>query len=597
MEARQLKSREYNTDIFNVRSRATNGANGGAVSYSYAPDAASSEPLERSSGQDPRIFGAAGVPGGVERASGIRTEPYVLAYHSPDNVLYNPEASMAVHASQTHKTYVEPERDLYFHNDPRVPKSRLGEEVFGTRTFDRQAVRQELLPGDKHWLRHADFVRDSEVEGVTPEERKQRELVGQISEHQPVSFARKANDLRTDSLASWKDARTSDKRSNVVREVNTFERRAQELSSAQNPLSASDYSEFTPKTKQQQVHENVEQRVRDALYSDLYGQTGKYGPKPKVAQRSEINSTSGIFSKEGAQKGTRWGEDLSAAERRQDFMRTTGFPAYYDTPTAEPKVPALSDINMARAQLRMPKVVKACDPESRRFGGSYNIETPVLIQDHREINVVSLVFEGLPRDMDADALKAMSGAKHIVRAAVATDNIKNECTGFGEITIRLAAGETKEDIVSRYTAAGITVADKPDAEKRKSNYHELATIGWRDSKLEFAEKRHINTGWETDKLSKVQNLNTNVTMGTNDYLANLGQQYADVIRNRMDNLYVAQQTAENQNQSVYNWDRMRPQTAGASSAHISGEMPFMRTTQSYDTRKKHVIESLRGKYI
>ena len=219
-----------------------------------------------------------------------------------------------------------------------------------------------------------------------------------------------------------------------------------------------------------------------------------------------------------------------------------------------------------------------------------------MIQDHREINVINLRFKGLPKLTDEECLKAMSGAKHIVRVSVKTDNIKNECTGEGEITIRLAEGETKEDIISRYTSTGILVDDKQLTQAKKSNYHELATTGWRDSKLEFAEKRFVNSAWENDKLSKVQNLSSNVHMGTNENLVDMGLEYADVIRNRMDNLNLAQKTAENHTQLMYDWERMRPQTASAAGTALQGERSFMRPTESFDTRRKQVQESIRKTY-
>ena len=42
---------------------------------------------------------------------------------------------------------------------------------------------------------------------------------------------------------------------------------------------------------------------------------------------TKICSQAGIFSIEGQSKGNRCGKEVSAAQRRQDFMRTTGFPS------------------------------------------------------------------------------------------------------------------------------------------------------------------------------------------------------------------------------------------------------------------------------
>jgi len=181
-----------------------------------------------------------------------------------------------------------------------------------------------------------------------------------------------------------------------------------------------------------------------------------------------------------------------------------------------------------------------------------------------------------------------------VRAAVKTDNIKNECTGEGEITIRLAEGETKDDIVGRYSAAGVSAEDKPDnASQRKSNYKELASTGWRDSRLEFEEKRHVNTGYENQRISKIQNLNSNIQMGTDSRLYDLGKQYADVVRNKQDGLFVAQKTAEDENQLLTTWDSMRPATAQPGRATLGGS--FMKPTESFNARSKQVQESIRGR--
>ena len=85
-------------------------------------------------------------------------------------------------------------------------------------------------------------------------------------------------------------------------------------------------------------------------------------------------------------------------------------------------------------------------------------------------------------------------------------------------------------------------------------------------------------------------------MGTNDTLVNMGQQYADVIRSRMDNLDLAQKTAETHTQLMYDWNNMRPQTASATGSALQGERSFLRPTESFDTRRKQVQDSIRKKY-
>lgn len=604
MDARTLKSREYNTDVFNVRSDATNGGYGLYDPHPFLRDRQNSDNRTRTSFQDSNIFTYKDGnnvtwqgTGRQEKPAGIKSGVYVNAHRSTDNVIYDPTAPMASSLTQTKQAYIPPTPEMY-HNDPTVPKSRLGEEIFGIKQFDRQAARKDLLPNDEYWLRHTDFERDTEEKAaMTPEERKQRDLRSTYLPFQTTPYQPKPKEFKNETLSSWIDPHKSEKRSNIIQDVDTFGRRAQELSSLNNPLSTTDYSEHTPTTKKQESYEDVEKRVKDAFFSDLYGQTGHFGVKPRVTQRSEINSHTGIFSKEGAQKGNRWDENISAAQRRQDFMRSTALPTTTYAAAPGKELPADHEINLARAQLRMPKVIKESELQSTslhsdEFNKRYNV-----IQDHREINVISLIFTNLPKDMDAETLKAMSGVKHVVRAAVQTDNIKNECTGLGEITIRLFEGETKEEVVNRFLAAGLDVQDKPEAKQKKSNYNMLATTGWKDHRLEFEEKRHINTGWENDKLSKVQNLSTNVHMGDHEGLVDLNRQYADIIRSGQDGLKAAQHTAEAQNQVMYNWNNMRPQTAGpVSSGAFGGDRAFMQPTQSFKTRSTMVQDSLRKRY-
>lgn len=607
MESRQLKSREYNTDVLNAKNGHSNGANTLYDPHPYLRDRMHSDNRARTSFQDSNIFTYKEGnnvtwqnTGRDDKPAGIRSGVYVNAHKSTDNVIYDPSAPMAGVHTATRESYVQPTPEMYHHNDPTVPKSRLGAEIFGVQQFDRQAVRKDLLPQDEFWLRHTDKTKDgTPVQQLKPQDRRQLELHSSQSNYQPVPYQPAPKEYRNETLSSWVDPHKSDKRSNVPTEVNTFERRAQELSSVNNPLTAQDYSEYTPKTKGKgETFEDVEKRVKDAFYSDMYGQTGKYGDRAKIVQRSEISSHTGIFSKEGASKGNRWNDDVTPAQRRQDFMRSSAFPSTNVHAPQAAVIPDQEQINMAKAELRMPKVVKASELQSRslhsdEFNQKYNV-----IADHREINVFSLIFNNLPKDMDSMTLKAMSGAKHVVRVSVETDNIKNECTGKGEITIRLFEGETKEEIVNRFLAAGLNVQDKPeDAGKRKSNYHELASTGWRDSRLEFEEKRHMNTGWEGHKLSKVAQLSTNLAMGTNEDIANMNREYADLIRNRQDGLYEAQKGAETHNLLMSGWNNMRPQTASAGySGGSMGDTAFMKPTESFNQRSRLVQDSLRKKY-
>lgn len=589
MDARDLKSREYNTDVFNVRNGYTNGAAGLYDPHPYLRDRDNCETRARTSFQDSNIFSYKEDQnvtwqnqGRADKQGGKKAGAYPLHYHSPDNVIYNPAAGMSESQSTLRGDYVQPDKDAYMHNDPNVPKGRLGEEIYGTKQFNRQAARKDLLPNDDYWLRHTDFERDTvEKQAMRPEERRLRDLYGTYSGQAPPAFEAKPKEFKNETLSNWCDPHKSEKRSNVPQDVNTFQRRAQELSSVNNPLTHTDYSQYIPQNKKQESYEDVEKRVKDAFYSDMYGQTGKFTQKNPV-QRSEIHSMTGPLSREGASKGARWGENVTAAQRRQDFMRTTGFGNTYDAPPAQQKYQDPHQMQEAISGIHMPKVIKGSEMNSSALHSDEFNQKYSTIKGHTEANVVDLAFNNLPREMDVETLKKISGAKHVVRAFVQTDNIKNECTGMGEITIRLYEGETKEEFVNKFQSLGFNVIDKPEPGKRKNNYKDLATTGWRDSRLECSEKRHMNTGWENDKISKVKNLATNVPMGTNNDLYNLSNQYTDTIRNRQDGLFNAQRTAEAENNLIYNWNQMRPQTAGPAYTNTAGSTDFGRASGSFN---------------
>jgi hypothetical protein len=605
MAARDFRARDYNTDIFNTKNGASNGGYGLYDPHPYLKEQQNSDTRTRTSFQDSNIFGykeGQNVTwqgtGRDNKPAGIRSGTYVNAHKSTDNVIYDPAIGMATSHTAAKDGYQQPTPELYQQHDYTVPKSRLGEEIFGMKQFNRQAVKNELLSGDDYWLKHTDPTKNIE-ENLTPAERRQRDLVSQMGSMQLGDYKQQPREETKmhATLDHWINPHTGEKRSNVPTEFNPFEKKLANLSSDQSPLTTTSYNDFTQKSKKQDTFEDVEKRVKDAFFSDLYGQSGKYGAKPQVTIRSEVNSTTGIFSKEGASKGNRWTEDMSAAQRRQDFMRTTGFPSHYETVEAQKQIPDNSQINLARSQLRMPKVIKSSELQSNalhrdEFNQRYNV-----IKDHRETNVFTLAFSTLPKTMDAESLKAMSGAKHVVNAVVQCDNIKNECTGFGEITIRLFEEETKEEIVNRFLAAGLACQDKTEAHGKKSNYSMLASTGWRDSKLEVEQQKVGVPQWENDKLSKFQNLTSNFDMGTNHTLSDLNRQYVDVIRHNQDGLRQAQNNAETHNHLMTQWESMRPQTAQpAAAGAFGGDMAFMKPTESFNTRSRQVQEGIRKRY-
>jgi hypothetical protein len=53
------------------------------------------------------------------------------------------------------------------------------------------------------------------------------------------------------------------------------------------------------------------------------------------------------------------------------------------------------------------------------------------------MRVVDLQLANLPGNSDLIGVKKMSGARHVISAALDEDNMKGICTGTGRIQIRL----------------------------------------------------------------------------------------------------------------------------------------------------------------
>jgi len=61
--------------------------------------------------------------------------------------------------------------------------------------------------------------------------------------------------------------------------------------------------------------------------------------------------------------------------------------------------------------------------------------------------VVDYNLKGLPETIKEEDLKKIAGVKHVISATVEHDNIKNVCTGTGNIKMRLDAESENPDIV------------------------------------------------------------------------------------------------------------------------------------------------------
>jgi hypothetical protein len=83
--------------------------------------------------------------------------------------------------------------------------------------------------------------------------------------------------------------------------------------------------------------------------------------------------------------------------------------------------------------------------------------------------VVDLNIADLPENFDARELKKMSGARHVISAAVDEDNMKGVCLGTGRIQIRLNQGESLDQVQLNFTKNGYRVSEHAVDPRKKPN--------------------------------------------------------------------------------------------------------------------------------
>lgn len=90
--------------------------------------------------------------------------------------------------------------------------------------------------------------------------------------------------------------------------------------------------------------------------------------------------------------------------------------------------------------------------------------------------VVDFDVKGLPENIKSDDLKKISGAKHIISAAVDEDAIRNICTGTGRIKLRLGGEDDVENVKLQFLKAGYGIQEHSDNPKKNSGFTSEQTL-------------------------------------------------------------------------------------------------------------------------
>lgn len=250
-EARNLKSREYFTDIFNSKSAApTHHVDPRPAKTPLFQNKAASTTV-RASYQDSNIFGYKGQqnqtwqePGRVDRnRTELKTGYYNNAHHG-GNTLHNPHSPMKHNKSQTHLTHTIPNAKLYnYRTESAKSMERKGKEFNGSHKYDKAAGKRDLLSASQTFIRDVDHV-DNRDHGETSHMKKQvsfhTKWTDQPHAHETSPTRNRMHQIPTN--ANWSDSNHNQIKGNprgYEDSKNSFNKRSDQLSS--QVLPATDY--------------------------------------------------------------------------------------------------------------------------------------------------------------------------------------------------------------------------------------------------------------------------------------------------------------------------------------------------------------------
>ena len=81
--------------------------------------------------------------------------------------------------------------------------------------------------------------------------------------------------------------------------------------------------------------------------------------------------------------------------------------------------------------------------------------------------VLDFDLSGLPESADEITVKKQANVKHVISTELQYDNMKGICRGEGRIKVRLNEGETEEQIVNNFKAAGYIVKKHTEDPRKK----------------------------------------------------------------------------------------------------------------------------------
>ena len=537
-EARNLKAREYNTDVlshpdhnvvnYNAKTRYTNTMRSNA--FHNEPDHVAARKLEnkrnntfadkplatkvaRASYQDSNIFGTKDVSRGTTQASAItptkganqrntntfRSEAFAyggaaqpkgrdqrtfqssifgssvqeksgrtkLGGESKGTSTLFGDAQADYVRSSDNKMIAKPTKVARPERPVQDAASAKAREVYGKSAdiygFSKNKRDGGLMSSGADWKncyqaqtnQASPMKQVNQDKGVASRDRKYQNLQSSVfgggyAEGAPVEYDRDARKNAFGSNADWKtEAGMAKPLNGGSSNVDTFRQRQKQLASS--VFDQTDHSQHAPITKKAIDVDNVGHKSKS---------TAK-GRKTDAEFKQRVKGFEPVRANyEGYNARSQKQSNLSSAMDRT--RPHTAAPK--NTAAQQESAPTFT------IQGRETKATKQAMLASNDFNtGTSSLHTYNMVQEPAASRVVDLQLQNLPSSADLIGIKKMSGARHVISAAVDEDNMKGTCTGTGRIQIRLNQKENLEDIQLNFAKQGVQVKEFAADPRKRPN--------------------------------------------------------------------------------------------------------------------------------
>ncbi|CDW87720.1 UNKNOWN [Stylonychia lemnae] len=342
--------------------------------------------------------------------------------------------------------------------------------------------------------------------------------------------------------ANWTAQAGSAKIINKGYKQDPYKKKQAQLSSQVFDLT--DYSEYQPMNKPKLDINNLadNQRKQNHLYSDILGSEGQNTMSQRnVGLKNNDNGPNNTWSQSDGKSQKKDQNTYNTKDQKHSQLKSSLDTHNYDASPVRQTEQQDNSISVTiPGKHSMATKLKDLSSDVLGTGNTINHYNAA----DRETVLVDLDVKGLPAHTQADDLKKISGAKHVISAVVEQDAITNNCVGTGRIKLRLGGEDEVDNVKLQFLKAGYAVQDHTENSKKKPNFTQEQTLAVRSP-----ARKDIDS-----KATKLQNLQTN----NPEIFGNSTNQVQDKYNLNFDGQEVgkAKVASEKESLAINNWSQV-----------------------------------------